>query len=105
MASRPRVLLCGAFVLLAFAPTGFAQTITEFPVSAGPFRITTGPDGVLWFTSFSERVGRITTAGVATYFSFPGVGSVVDSGSAIVYGATVDNTTGDPSLQIARSAP
>jgi hypothetical protein len=29
----------------------------------------------------------------------------VDSGSAIVYGATVDNTTGDPSLQIARLAP
>jgi streptogramin lyase len=29
----------------------------------------------------------------------------VDSGSAIVYGATVDNTTGDPSLQLARVAP
>jgi hypothetical protein len=27
------------------------------------------------------------------------------SGAAIVYGATVDNTTGDPSLQIARAAP
>jgi streptogramin lyase len=27
------------------------------------------------------------------------------SGSAIVYGATVDNITGDPSLQIARAAP
>jgi streptogramin lyase len=27
------------------------------------------------------------------------------SGSAIVYGATVDNTTGDPSLQIAQAAP
>ena len=30
---------------------------------------------------------------------------VVHSGSAIVYGATVDNRTGDPSLQIARPAP
>ncbi|MDQ5873371.1 MAG: hypothetical protein M3547_14315 [Acidobacteriota bacterium] len=29
----------------------------------------------------------------------------VGSGSAIVYGATVDNRTGDPSLQIARAAP
>ncbi len=29
----------------------------------------------------------------------------VISGSAIVYGATVDNLTGDPSLQIARAAP
>ena len=27
------------------------------------------------------------------------------SGSAIVYGATVDNVTGDPSLQIARATP
>jgi hypothetical protein len=27
------------------------------------------------------------------------------SGSAIFYGATVDNTTGDPSLQVARPAP
>jgi sugar lactone lactonase YvrE len=29
----------------------------------------------------------------------------VNSGAAVVYGATVDNTTGDPSLQIARTAP
>jgi hypothetical protein len=27
----------------------------------------------------------------------------VNSGAAIVYGATVDNRTGDPSLQIARA--
>jgi hypothetical protein len=33
------------------------------------------------------------------------IGVAVDSGSAIVYGATVDNTTGDPSLQLARLAP
>ncbi|HEU5250289.1 MAG TPA: hypothetical protein VFW15_09915, partial [Thermoanaerobaculia bacterium] len=38
----------------------------------------------------------------------PAGGSItatVDSGAAIVYGATVDNRTGDPSLQIARAAP
>jgi hypothetical protein len=29
----------------------------------------------------------------------------ITSGSAIVYGATVDNRTGDPSLQIARAGP
>jgi hypothetical protein len=43
--------------------------------------------------------------GVAT---LPGGGSIsiaVTSGAAIVYGATVDNTTGDPNLQIARVAP
>ena len=31
--------------------------------------------------------------------------ALVESGSAIVYGATVDNRTGDPSLQIAAPAP
>lgn len=38
----------------------------------------------------------------------PAGGSIaisVTSGSAIFYGATVDNTTGDPSLQVARPAP
>lgn len=33
------------------------------------------------------------------------IGISMTSGSAIFYGATVDNTTGDPSLQIARPAP
>ncbi|HEX9149352.1 MAG TPA: hypothetical protein VF958_09350, partial [Thermoanaerobaculia bacterium] len=33
------------------------------------------------------------------------VTALVESGAAIFYGATVDNRTGDPSLQIARSAP
>lgn len=38
----------------------------------------------------------------------PAGGSVtaaVDAGSAILYGATVDNRTGDPGLQVARAAP
>jgi hypothetical protein len=33
------------------------------------------------------------------------VSITVNSGAAIVYGATVDNRTGDPSLEIARAAP
>jgi len=40
--------------------------------------------------------------------TLPAGGSVtaaVESGGAIVYGATVDNRTGDPSLQLARPAP
>jgi streptogramin lyase len=40
--------------------------------------------------------------------SLPPGGSIevtVTAGSAIFYGATVDNTTGDPSLQIGRAAP
>jgi hypothetical protein len=40
--------------------------------------------------------------------SLPAGGSItvaITSGAAIFYGATVDNTTGDPSLQIASPAP
>jgi hypothetical protein len=40
--------------------------------------------------------------------SLPAGGSLsitVSAGAAIFYGATVDNTTGDPSLQIARATP
>ena len=33
------------------------------------------------------------------------VTALVESGAAIFYGATVDNTTGDPSLQVARGGP
>jgi hypothetical protein len=47
-------------------------------------------------------------AGILGVFDVPPGGSIsisVDSGAAIVYGATVDNRTGDPSLQIARATP
>jgi hypothetical protein len=49
-----------------------------------------------------------TAASFLGVSSLPSGGSItiaVTSGSAIFYGATVDNTTGDPSLQIARAAP
>jgi hypothetical protein len=45
--------------------------------------------------------------GFLRVFEVPPGGSIsisVTSGAAIVYGATVDNTTGDPSLQIARAS-
>jgi virginiamycin B lyase len=79
MASRTRVLYA-SFVLVAFAPIGLAQTITEFPVVdfGSPFRITTGPDGALWYTTRAAMIGRITTAGVATYFPFPVVAQITD---------------------------
>src|SRR5512143_1670109 len=80
MPSRTGVLLCAAFVFVAFAPTGFAQTITEFPAGGFgvPFRITPGPDGALWFTTRTEAVPGITTAAVVTHFNFPGVWMAVD---------------------------
>jgi hypothetical protein len=46
--------------------------------------------------------------GFLRVFEVPPGGSIsisVTSGAAIFYGATVDNSTGDPSLQIARAAP
>src|SRR3954470_20389799 len=57
-----------------------AVTITEFSdgitPGATPAAIAAGPDGNLWFTE-SDRVGRITPAGVVTEFSTgitPGAG-------------------------------
>ena len=41
--------------------------VTELPVAeggAGPYGITTGPDGALWFTQVhAGRIGRATTGG------------------------------------------
>lgn len=52
---------------------------TEFPLpfdpqphGAGPFGITTGSDGALWFTLIrGDAIGRITTAGALTFFPLP----------------------------------
>jgi hypothetical protein len=49
------------------AESGF----TEFPsTGGGPYGITSGPDGNLWFTELrGNQIGRITTAGTLTEFS------------------------------------
>jgi streptogramin lyase len=55
--------------------------------------------------TYHEQQSAAALLGVS---SLPAGGSLtiaVTSGSAIFYGATVDNTTGDPSLQVARPAP
>jgi len=60
-------------VLFASLPAS-AATITEFTTptpDSGPFGITVGPDGNLWFTEDSHSangIGRITTAGVVIEF-------------------------------------
>jgi virginiamycin B lyase len=64
-----------------------AGVITEFTTptaGSGPFGITTGPDGALWFTEYpANQVGRITTAGVTTEFAVPTASS---GPSAIIAG-------------------
>ena len=53
--------------------------VTQFPAGAGsgdsstgPQGITPGPDGNLWFTEFwTNRIGRMTPAGVLTEFPIP----------------------------------
>jgi streptogramin lyase len=50
-----------------------AVSITLFSAGisalSGPWDITAGPDGNLWFTEGNGRIGRITPAGVVTEFS------------------------------------
>jgi virginiamycin B lyase len=56
---------------LSTAPASAAAgTITEFPTAnSGPFGITAGPDGNLWFADpGGNKIGRITTGGAITEF-------------------------------------
>ena len=57
-----------------------AGEVTAYPVAGRVSSITTGPDGALWFTiryaypdvaTDAAAIGRITTAGVATYYAPP----------------------------------
>jgi streptogramin lyase len=60
---------------------GPGDTVTPFQAGVrigggvfgtGPERITSGPDGNLWFTEFwTNRIGRMTPAGVLTEFPIP----------------------------------
>jgi virginiamycin B lyase len=83
MQNRYRRLLLATIVSLSgvagVAEHALAVTFTEFPVptvDGGPWSITTGPDGALWFTeSFANKIGRITTAGVITEFKIPSANS------------------------------
>lgn len=52
-----------------------SASFTEYAVPtifAGPYGITTGPDGALWFTEYeSSKIGRVTTSGVITEYATP----------------------------------
>ncbi len=64
-------------ILIFFATTAYAQSITEFIVPTAdslPNKITTGPDGNLWFTEdYGNKIARITPQGNITEFAIPTV--------------------------------
>jgi streptogramin lyase len=70
------LLLTGAIGLKGQIPT----SIVEYPLPSGEgaLRITTGPDGALWFTDQSGKIGRITTAGSITLYPTPTYNSYPD---------------------------
>jgi streptogramin lyase len=73
------------YVFVLFAPGGGTYIgVTEYMVptpctptnSCGPYGITTGPDGNMWFTEIDTgKIGKITTAGLITDFSTSFAGS------------------------------
>src|SRR5215472_2990009 len=60
-----------AVVAVAAPAAAGAGQVTLYP-GVSPVGITAGPDGALWFTSFSS-IGRITTAGRVTRFTGTGI--------------------------------
>jgi hypothetical protein len=55
--------------------------------------------------TYHEQQGASAFLGVSTLPAGGSISITVSAGAAIFYGATVDDTTGDPSLQIARAVP
>ena len=54
--------------------TGGVITSYTDPSINGPYGITAGPDGALWFTNVGNySIGRITTGGVVTNYSDPSI--------------------------------
>src|SRR4029079_18934585 len=75
--SRPHSARLSTLLALAAWPfaagSSLAQTITEFPLPApgATAGITRGADGNIWYGKETGRIGRITSAGVATDFTPP----------------------------------
>jgi virginiamycin B lyase len=69
--------------------------ITQFTVptaGAGPYQITAGPNGAMWFTEYNTtKVGRVTAGGQVIEFPVPrpsyGPAGITGSGPGPVYGA------------------
>jgi streptogramin lyase len=80
---RPAVIcsLVAAVALSLGAAAARAVTIDEFPAPGGPFGISSGPDGNIWFTQLDlDQVGRMSTAGTSlgeTQVAGSGVGDII----------------------------
>jgi streptogramin lyase len=59
-----------------------ANTVYNIQASGSYWAITTGPDGAVWFPEPSDKIGRITTAGVITSYSILNAGDGGPSGIA-----------------------
>ncbi len=75
-----RVFAVSALLLQGSLPSATAQvTLTEYPVpTGGPWGITSGTDGAIWYVTQDHpggTIGRITPAGVITEFIVPTAGS------------------------------
>jgi streptogramin lyase len=73
---RTRGVLAAALALCCsgLVAVAGAVTITEFRLPTPnciPRYITAGPDGALWFTENTGKIGRITTDGAITEFHVP----------------------------------
>ena len=104
--------------------TGVLLTPPDFAVARFNVGVRTLEDGASVTFTLRDAAGAVVgspnrslpsnyhqqqdAAGFLSVLALPSGGSItitVNSGAAIVYGATVDNRTGDPSLQIARATP
>src|SRR5437667_93285 len=69
------LLVFGEVISPAASPARAAPPMREFPIptsSSGPWGITAGADGNLWFTEHTKsKIGRVTTTGVFTEFRVP----------------------------------
>jgi streptogramin lyase len=81
--------------------SGATATLTLRDASGAVVEITSRE----FTATYYEQRSASEFLGVSTLPAGGSIGISMTSGSAIFYGATVDNTTGDPSLQIARVTP
>lgn len=60
----------------SFTTAGVASGQFTAPAGSLPKAIVNGPDGNLWFTEFgTDKIARMTTAGVITEWALPGAGT------------------------------